>query len=102
MKFIAQDGQIAEGIPLTEEQIAMREQILDFTHETVCGGGIHSSYERRFGTVKCEKVANFFITKFTITPLPGTDMSKEIEITEKENEPEPGTPEPIATVEVSA
>jgi len=32
MKYIAANGQIAEGIPLTEEQVTMREKIIDFVH----------------------------------------------------------------------
>jgi hypothetical protein len=88
MQFIDKDGQLQDGTPLTEEQVRVRKQILYFTHEKVCGGGYHSSYDRRMNVIKCEAVANFFITKFQLVPLDGTDMDKEIDSAVSENSPQ--------------
>lgn len=86
-KYLAPDGTLQEGIALTEQQIALREQIMDFVHQKICGGGIHNDWSRRHETIRCEEIANFFITKFSVTPLPETDFSAEIRKAEIENEP---------------
>lgn len=73
MKFLTPEGKIVEGEPLTETQIAQRAELVEYLHHEACANSYHSGYERRDG-VKCERIANFFITKFTITPLDGATL----------------------------
>jgi len=78
MKFLNENGEVVEGIPLTDEQLAFREKIRAFVHEKVCGGSYHTTWDRKNNSPNCDLVANFLVTKFKITPLEGVDFNKEI------------------------
>lgn len=94
MHIIDKDGQLREGFPLTEEQIKQRKQILDYVHQAVCGGDTHASWDiKYYGMPKCEALANFFVTSYTLTPLPNTDI--EARTAELENENCPKATEPL-------
>ena len=88
MKFIDKNGEVVEGTPLSNEQVKLREHIQKYVHEKVCRGSFHSSYDRTCGGVSCEKVANYFITNFKLTPLDGVDFDKDITAAEAENAPQ--------------
>lgn len=80
MKFINDKGEVVEGTVLTDEQADFREQIVQFAHETICGGSIHSEWSRKHdGIPKCDALANYFVTKFKLVPLEGTDFVADID-----------------------
>lgn len=60
MKFLTEDGKIAEGIPLTDEQARQRENLIAYFHEGACGSSYHSPYTK--ADLKCETLANAFVT----------------------------------------
>jgi hypothetical protein len=60
MKFIDNEGQVQDGILLTNEQATQRERLITYFHEEACGGSYHASYDH--GQKKCVKLANDFIT----------------------------------------
>ena len=89
MKFLNAEGQLVEGTSLTEEQVSLRAKICAFVHEEVCGGTYHSQYDRKNYGLKCEQVANYFITHFTLTPLTDTNLEVDTAELERKNQPEP-------------
>lgn len=105
MKFLNENGEVVEGVALTETQVILRQEILKFVHEKACKSAYHSSHDRRYGNVSCEQIANFFVTKFSISPLPGTDLAAEIKKAEAENSPQ-AIPEalssPVAPLEAAS
>ena len=60
MKFINVEGEITEEVPLTNEAVRQRENLVEYFHLEACSDNYHSSYER--GQRKCEKLANAFVT----------------------------------------
>ncbi len=58
MKFITEDGKIAEGIPLTNEQVRQRENLVAYFHKEACRNGYHAYRD----TKQCETLANAFVT----------------------------------------
>jgi hypothetical protein len=58
MKFITEDGKIAEGIPLTDEQARQRENLVAYFHEEACRSSYHGYQE----TKQCETLATAFVT----------------------------------------
>lgn len=88
MKFLDQHGMVVEGTLLTDMQIAQREQFIKFVHEKVCRGSRHSDYERRNDIIRCEVIANFFVTNFTLQPHEGVSFEAEIDKAAEENAPQ--------------
>lgn len=60
MKFINKDGKIEEGIPLTEQQVRWRKNLVEYFHLEACNGSYHAYYES--SPRKCEKLANACVT----------------------------------------
>lgn len=69
MKFITKDGQILDGDPLSEVQMAQRAELVEYFHSQFCRGIYHPSHERRNGQVRCESVASALVTKIQFTAL---------------------------------
>jgi len=44
MKFLKEDGTIEDGTPITDEQIRLREVVVNYLHETMCHNVYHSPY----------------------------------------------------------
>ena len=44
MKFLNEKGEIAEGEPISDELILLRDTITKYIHEGVCNGTYHSTY----------------------------------------------------------
>ena len=86
MKFINSNGEIEEGFALTEAQAKQHSQILKILHEKICGGGKHYSFQRSSNEVKCEALANYFITNFTLVPVDGGSFQGEVHEAVKESD----------------
>ena len=82
MKFLTQKGKIEEGIPLTDDQVQQRSNLITYFHETACQNGYHGIYSEK----KCETLANDFVTG-------AIDKAANLQ---PEPEPQPAAPEPVA------
>jgi hypothetical protein len=73
MQFLMSTGEIAEGEPLTDEQVSQRAELIEYLHVAVCDRAYHGKY----GDKKCETLATFFITKFHLSPRVGVSLANE-------------------------
>jgi hypothetical protein len=90
MFVLDKDGNVREGILLTDQEKTVRDQLVKLLHEKICGSyTVHSDYSRRSeGIPKCETCANVFITKFKLEPREDIDLEREIEVAARANAPQ--------------
>jgi hypothetical protein len=72
MQFITKDGDVEEGVPLTAEQVALRELLKEWFHLETCGGSFHGKYDLKPDL--CAKFANFFISNFALELREGVSL----------------------------
>lgn len=68
MKFLTQSGQIEEGEPLNDQQLAQREELITYLHKTCCRGRYHNPYEKP-RDFPCEEAANYLITTYEMEAI---------------------------------
>ena len=82
MQFLTTDGRVSEGVPLTDHQVALRPEIEDVIHATVCGGAEHEE-----DYPACLRAADKLIMRYAMVA---------IESEERPSQPKPSMSKPPA------